>query len=367
MMNTVSKIVNTINREGFNAVIRKTNNRYSSWKQIRKIDFQKAENHWKSLKNRYQGERVFLIGNGPSLNKTPLYLLKNEYKMCFNRFHIMTERLNWEPDFFMTSDNLVLSDLIKEFDQLIPKTKLSFFPGIHFRGDNYIKEVEKYDNAYWTVQLHGRGFSEDLPKIFPGGSVIYEGFQVLKYLGFNKVYLIGVDMNYQVHKTAKRLEKKGIDIISQNDDDPNHFDPRYFGKDRKYHQPEKYVINNTIKDLKYLAGHFVSDAFQIINIGFDSKLSVFERDDFWRILNMSADKQKNIFYNLLLDVAKSQNESLSFGKFPVIERENLKQDINYSFILDNTEDLSIIKSFIFTHIPIGPYNNKYFFIKRKKL
>ena len=110
------------------------------------------------IKNKYKNKRIFVIGNGPSLNKTPLYLLKNEYKICFNRFFVMQERLNWTPDLFLTSDNLVLSDLVSEFDQIIPKTKFSFFPGIHFRGNNYIEEIQKYPNAYWTIHLMGRIF-----------------------------------------------------------------------------------------------------------------------------------------------------------------------------------------------------------------
>ena len=60
-------------------------------------------------------------------------------------------------------------------------------------------------------------------------------------------------MNYRIHKSAKLINSKGIDIQSQNNDDPNHFDPRYFGKGKKYHQPKKYVIENTIKDLSYIA------------------------------------------------------------------------------------------------------------------
>ena len=81
---------------------------------------------WKRLKGKYKGKRVFLIGNGPSLNKTPLYLLKDEYTMCFNRFEIMLERLNWTPNFFMSVDYLVLVDLIKDIDVVLNHCEYAF-------------------------------------------------------------------------------------------------------------------------------------------------------------------------------------------------------------------------------------------------
>ena len=55
-----------------------------------------------------------------------------------------------------------------------------------------------------------------------GGTTIYEGIQILKYLGFNKIVLVGVDMNYKIHSTAKKLSEYGSEIISSKDDDPNH-------------------------------------------------------------------------------------------------------------------------------------------------
>ena len=37
-------------------------------------------------------------------------------------------------------------------------------------------------------------------------------------------FIFGVDMNFKIHKTAKSIDKKfkSVDIISQENDDPNH-------------------------------------------------------------------------------------------------------------------------------------------------
>ena len=174
---SLKKIKNAIKANGFRGVVLKIINRlrfiYLRKKYSKECEFKK----WETIKNKYRGKSVFLIGNGPSLNRTPLYYLKNEYKMCFNRFNVMGERLNWVPDFFLTVDNLVLNDMLDELEQIIPHTKHSFFPGVHFRGDVFVNKI-KHDNVFFTKQLIvSNGFSENLPKIITGGTVIYEGFR----------------------------------------------------------------------------------------------------------------------------------------------------------------------------------------------
>ncbi len=50
--------------------------------------------------------------------------------------------------------------------------------------------------------------------------------QLAYYLGASEVILIGFDHNYIVPESA---EVEGMAITS-TEDDPNHFDPSYFGK-----------------------------------------------------------------------------------------------------------------------------------------
>ena len=163
---------------------------------------------WNSLYGRYSGERVFLIGNGPSLNKTPLFLLKNEKVMCFNHFYLMLEKVSWRPEFYTIVDNLVLDDIVKNIDVVLNNSKEVFMPSVHVQGDVFITKVKENDQINWFRHyIFGAGFSKKLPKIYGGGTVIYEGFQILKYLGFSEIIMIGVDMNYQIHKSVKSIKK----------------------------------------------------------------------------------------------------------------------------------------------------------------
>ncbi len=362
----MNKIVITLQREGFVVLFKKIFRR-ANYKIKRHLKNNKPNrNRWRHLKGKYKGERVFLLGNGPSLNKTPLYFLKNEYTMCFNHFNILDERLNWFPDFYMSTDNLVVHDIIKSVDSIADKSKFVFLPDIHFRGDNFIKKTKNLENLFWLEQIHGQGFSTELPKVNLGGSVIYEGFQVLNYLGFKEIYFIGVDMNFQTHTSVKNINAGETDIISEEDDDPNHFDPRYFGKNKKFHQPEDYVVNFILNNLKYLSK--VADKFnlRIFNAGYDSKVEFFPKVDFKDFFNLSMEEKESLFNECL-----SQNTSYKSVSDFLKDSQSLSEKSEFkntlgNFSINEEQGIALIAKAVFSHIPFGPYKNRYYFVKRDK-
>ena len=360
----IEKLYTTYKRQGIPGIFTKSIRRLNSAHQRFFINKRSNKKKWKQLQNKYLGQRVFLIGNGPSLNKTPLYLLRDEYTMCFNRFSLLVERINWSPTFFTTTDNLVLNDLVTELESIIPTTTYSFFPDIHFRGDRFIDKIAYNEKVLWLHQLFGKGFSTKLPKIFPGGSVIYEGFQILNYLGFKEIIVLGVDMNFQLHKTAKYLDSKSVDIVSEENDDPNHFDPRYFGKNRKYHQPEDFVVQSIIDNLDYLGQHMENFGLRIVNAGFDSKITSFPKGGFDSLFSFNDDEKEKLFSVLLL-------KDTGFNTIDQFEKEaeffdvrNVSDYPKGNFYTATEQGLGLIKKAIFTHIPLGPYQNKYYFKKR---
>jgi hypothetical protein len=363
MKSEIIKTINTVKREGVSAAFRKTLRRLRYIQLRKKFPSYAYIKKWQSIKNKYVNKRVFLIGNGPSLNKTPLHLLQNEHVMCFNRFNLMLERINWKPDFYMITDNLLLDDMIPEIKSICEYTDSCFLPDIHFRGYEYRSKVENDSKIYWLVQKHGQNFSKNLPVVHMGGSVIYEGFQVLRHLGFSEVYFIGVDMDFKIHKTAKSINKRETDILSTEDDDPNHFDPRYFGKNRKYHQPEAYVIDSILENLKYLSENHTSDDFKIINAGYDSKVDFFPKTDFRDLFKITVNEEKQILddffkkksvFNSLEEFSKAAQ---MFNQIPEVKPDS-------HFILKSEYANQVIKDYLFTHIPVGPFDDKYCFIKK---
>lgn len=320
---------------------------------------------WKRLKGKYKGKRAFLIGNGPSLNKTPLYLLKDEYTMCFNRFEIMLERLNWTPNFFMSVDYLVLVDLIKDIDVVLNHCEYAFFPKVHYEGKRIFKMLKKTDKILWIKPMKGTGFSLEMPETYNGGTVIYNGIQVLNYLGFDEIILLGVDMNYQIHKTATSLNSYSVEIKSNKDDDPNHFDPRYFGKGRSYHQPKQFIIDNILNALDYLGINQKKYGTNIINAGYDSKVESFPKRNLLSLFSYSDSEKKQLFESLLSEHSKySSIEEFVEQNNEYTNSLSLDTFKEQDFYTSMEDAIIIYKIMIFTHLPLGPYNGKYYFIKR---
>ena len=48
----------------------------------------------------YKGERLFLLGNGPSLNDTPLEMLSGEHTFAMNNIAAIYPKTSWRPSFY---------------------------------------------------------------------------------------------------------------------------------------------------------------------------------------------------------------------------------------------------------------------------
>ena len=207
-----------------------------------------------------------------------------------------------------------------------------------------------------------------MPQAYPGGSVIYEGLQILKFLGFQKVVLVGVDMNFKRHTTARNIGVEGgIDIESQHDDDPNHFDPRYFGKGRRYHQPEKHVVDNILHFLSYAQAHAVDDTFTIFNAGLESRVASFPKVDFLETLGLNACEVQKRFEALLTEkTGYSLREFESEYPFFESKKEVDSHTEVESFIVSIDVGVELIKDKIEDYLPLGPFDKKYYFARRNE-
>lgn len=235
----------------------------------------------KSLHNIHKGKRIFVIGNGPSLNCTPLEKLENEYTFGTNRIYLLFDRINWRPSFYTTVDWRVAPDCADEINALSDMTL--FFPE-RFRG-----LLRGGDDVYWywhgpTAEKAQRRFSYDMTQGIRGaGSVTGSAIQIAYYMGFDPIYLIGVDADYKVLPTVKQSgpDRFGDGVLlrleSSKDDDPNHFDSRYFGAGRKWHNPNVPRMLQGYENCKAGAD---AQGRRIYNATVGGKLEIFERVEF---------------------------------------------------------------------------------------
>lgn len=194
------------------------------------------------LKGRFAGERIFVMGNGPSLNEMDLDLLEGENVFCLNRISLLFEHVSWRPKFFTAFDLRVVPDNLDEFNELDIEYK--FFATKH-KG-----AILDRPNHIW---YHDGGRAPDFSDRFAGqpeitgfgggGTVACVAIQLAAHLGFDPIILIGCDASYTVPSTVKQAgpDKFGdgvkLNLESVDDDDVNHFDPSYFGKGKRWHSP----------------------------------------------------------------------------------------------------------------------------------
>ena len=71
-----------------------------------------------------------------------------------------------------------------------------------------------------------------------------------------------------------------------------------------------------------------------------------------------------MFYDLICEVTKKEEESKNLDDY-IFYQDDRKIIPEQSFVTFVPLALIIIKKTIFSHVPLGPFENKYYFIKRK--
>jgi hypothetical protein len=212
------------------------------------------------LKDRYHGERCFIIGNGPSLRKTDLSLLKNEYTFGLNRIYLAFPDMGFTTTFYLSVNDLVVEQCAKEI-QTLPMPKF-----VSWRARKWLQPAK--DLYFIHTTYSGPRFAKDATgRVWEGGTVTYTALQVAYHLGFSQIILVGVDHNYVTPG------KPNATVVSQGDD-PNHFDPAYFGKGFRWQLPDieawNYAYSVARKAIE-------ADGREVLDATIGGKLQIFKK------------------------------------------------------------------------------------------
>jgi len=231
----------------------------------------------RTLKDKYKGKRCFIIGNGPSLNEIDLSLLKDEYTFGVNSIFLKTRKDGFKPTFYTVEDSHVMADNLNDINNY--DVEYRFFPTA------YKKFIKNRENTYffnmnigfyWQLSSNYQKprFSIDASdQIYCGQSVTMINLQLAYYLGFTEVYLIGMDFSYNIPDSA--IVDGGT--ITSTEDDENHFDGSYFGKGKKWHDPQ---LHNVLRNYKMCKFMYELDDRYIYNSTVGGNLELFERKEF---------------------------------------------------------------------------------------
>ena len=216
-----------------------------------------------AYRDRHRGQRCFIIGNGPSLKKTDLSLLRNEVSFGLNRIYLLFDEIGFATTYHVVVNKLVIEQTAEDISNLSVPSFISWHSRdlIAFRSDMMFLQ---------SVLGSPRFFADITKGIWEGATVTYVAMQVAYYMGFEKVILVGVDHNF----TTKGAPHK---TVVSNGDDPNHFAPHYFGKGFRWQLPDLET-----SELAYgLADYqFRVSGREIVDATVGGKLEVFPKVDY---------------------------------------------------------------------------------------
>lgn len=200
------------------------------------IDFLKYKNSVSKniiLKDKHKGKRCFILGSGPSIKKEDLKPLQDEIVFALNNFYVHPDFeiiMNGKKDKYYMTAPIHSPQTEKEWkewfidmEKHIPETTNmllglnNYKRNIKYIFDKY--KLFKKHNIYWYYagkQIVPNNFSTrfmDMVNImYNAETVSLYALMTAIYMGFNEIFLLGMDHNYFLYKTESdmRMYKTSI-------------------------------------------------------------------------------------------------------------------------------------------------------------
>jgi len=159
-----------------------------------KKQMNKSSERIRELRIKHLGERVFILGNGPSLNETDFSLIKNETFFAANAFYKGMKNFNIKPQYWAIGDGGIFDNHYKKVMKLNTNLFLTHQALYNYLTCPVYKKKEPYLIETIGKIKNKTNFSFDISKgIYIGGGIIPIMIQISFYLGFKEMYLLGCD------------------------------------------------------------------------------------------------------------------------------------------------------------------------------
>ena len=212
-----------------------------------------------SFKDQCKGKPLLVIGNGPSLNNTPLDKFIGVNSIGMNKIDLIFSKVRWRPTFIICVNGIVMEQNKEYFQKTDIPVLLdykAFYLRIKGNAINYFRTTLGWDFS--------KDFSE---KVGNGPTVTYHALQFAYYLGANPVIIFGVDHSF-------KFEGKKMEYVKSEGADVNHFDPNYFANGSLWGLPDlegSEVVYQKVKNA------FEADGRKVFDATIGGKLQIFEK------------------------------------------------------------------------------------------
>jgi len=226
-----------------------------------------------SFRNKYVGQRCFVIGNGPSLQKMDLTPLKNEVSFGLNRIFLLFDLLGFQTTYYVAVNHLVIEQSAEEIISNVQNPKF-----IDWEARKYLKFTQ---NMMFLKSYHDipRFYTDITRGIWQGMTVTFVALQIAYYMGFDQVILIGVDHSFNT-------KGKPHEVVITEDDDIDHFNPNYFGKGFRWQLPD---LEGSELAYRMAKSQYEKMGREILDATLGGKLQVFKKVEFTSLFDSMAE------------------------------------------------------------------------------
>lgn len=159
---------------------------------VRSFGFFPSNNSRKleSYRGYHQGQRCFLIGNGPSLTGADLEMLREEKCFACNMIYKIFPHVTWRPTYYCISDMIYAKNLSEE---VVENISCPIF--LHSKAFNAMKAkpadrviVKSVPQDHYKIRGNMQAYY-----IQSSATVMTFMIELAMYMGFQEIYLVGVD------------------------------------------------------------------------------------------------------------------------------------------------------------------------------
>lgn len=204
------------------------------------------------FKDKHKNERCFIACNGPSLNDIPMEKLQGETVFGLNRGYL-------KEGLPITYLVVLVSRVAKQWEKEILKVPCKVIFTNHLSHPKVC-----------GFPIGNDKFSTDLYRepLKSGHTVTMIALQIAYGMGFDKVYMIGLDHSFSYENTVR--DNSHHRAVISTGDDPNHFDPSYFGEGANWLPYSPKMVE---KNYKLASEAYRNDGRLLLNVSTKTKLS----------------------------------------------------------------------------------------------
>lgn len=251
------------------------------------INWKKYACKIRKFQNLHKGKRCFIIGNGPSLKIRDLERLDKEITFASNSIYALYKTTAWRPTYYCANDKIFCDKMMsdkKDLKMLMDGCKVAFTSilgvGFKYRDDADMDRLCFVQLAESNSKNQLPAFSTDCSeRVYLGGTVTYVMLQLAAYMGFEQIYLLGMDFNYSVeqHKNGSITTNNICNHMKEMEAGHKMFDELI-----KKRYGVSYLADVDLQLAAYQAARKYADAndIKIYNATRGGKLEVFERVNF---------------------------------------------------------------------------------------